>query len=84
MNETEFICDRICVHLVAEGEGKGGVKYDFTVLSQSDAKIEFLLIEIGMKGEGILSEVMMNLVLDVGFRSQTQVNESPSFQKFIL
>lgn len=54
------------------GEEKGGVKDDFMVLSRSDSRIVILLIETGKKGEGILSEGMMNLILDTGSRSKTK------------
>lgn len=54
------------------GEEKGDVKDDFMVLSRSDSRIVILLIETGKKGEGILSEGMMNLILDTGSRSKTK------------
>lgn len=49
--------------------GKGDIKDD-----RVTARMMILLIESGKKGEEILSEGMMNLILDTGSRSQSQTH----------
>lgn len=72
MNETEFVCDRMSLCLAVEVKEREVSKMSPWFLARVTARIVILLTETGKKGKGILSEGMMNLILDTGSRSQSQ------------
>lgn len=69
MNETKCVCDKMGLYLDMEVKEREVSNMIPTVT----VRMMILLIETWGKGEGILSEKMINLILDVGSRSQSQI-----------